>query len=108
MVPLPGLALCWCPYTDGVWRRVRSATSISRLLILGIKRSSQVLTAVSAGVAIVFAGLDKLGLMVAVFAGLLVTLIVEWRSRRDLVVGSDRHGYRQLPDARLVHFVAAA
>ena len=51
------------------------------LLILGIKRSSQVLTAVvSAGVAIVFAGLDnKLGLMVAVFAGLLVAVIMEWR-----------------------------
>ena len=55
--------------------------SFTDFSIRSIKRSSQVLTAVvSAGVAIVFAGLDnKLGLMVAVFAGLLVAVIMEWR-----------------------------
>jgi len=51
------------------------------LLLMAIKRRSQVLTAVlSAVVALSFAGLEnQVGLIVAVFASLIVATVIEWR-----------------------------
>ena len=67
---------------SGVYRyRDRNHADVPGLLLMAIKRKSQVVTAViSAGIALWFAHLDnQVGLIIAVLVSLVVATVNEWR-----------------------------